>query len=70
MTESEILEELALVNAAIRRILQLGVEYELDSASSKRRTRDSELSELRKQRAYLNQELQEIQGNSGVITSF
>ena len=70
MTEDEINAELILVNSAISRILQLGEEYEIDSSSSKRKSRSSTLADLKIHRSDLLQQLQGIIGNSGLSLTF
>lgn len=70
MTEEEILAEIAIINQTIQDVLQAGEEYETQAVGSRRRTKMPSLDSLRKQRAYLYQDLESVRGYGGVVTSF
>lgn len=70
MTEEEIVEELAIVNAAIRSILKLGKKYEIGTGPSKRVFEAEDLDKLRSLRTELKIELSQAQGTSGIVVGY
>lgn len=70
MTETELKAEIANVEKAISNALLLGEEYEIENSSSKRRTKSVSLSELRKYKANLEQQLAGFSNSSGFVGGF
>ncbi len=67
MTEPELIVEIAAVQTAITNQLKTGNEYEMESGKSRRRFKAVSIPELRAYLSQLNQQLQEVQGNSGFV---
>ena len=70
MAEQEILDEIAVVNTAIRNIMLTGQEYTIKSEGSERTFKAADIDKLRSWRNELNQQLQDEQGTSGILVGF